>query len=787
MKITNVILIVLFLVSGLLVVSPQTLLVDPGKTTIIISPTIAPTVKPIQVTTIPILPLLEKERSGFQELLLQNPNYFGDEPALPLAPVTIIKTNTKYEELTRVAFLPAKDLLHAYINIMQAYGYNGTLCRNGSYEYVRFYADLNSDGDFTDAGEDLGVSNVNVHDIPSTTGPCLTYTKPLSYTVMLKINPKKFTCSKENLIKVRAILAWGKTPPANTPLYNPVWGNVKDAWIQVKPVYFLSIEAIKDKLEYYQYDALSKQYYQDLVPADKPVLSAEKLKSLYIEEKQVTPLRYDFAATYNKIKPYLEDPKAAEALPETVTSGINPKFKSIYAEINPELLENPHVRFEQLTSVGLHYDYDTLSAALTIKSPCGYSGDLCSRGSFEYVAFWMYIYDKIEQMCYWRYVGTSELNVHDIRSLPREGLEYTVNLPANLIELKKSCESPVVLKVRAILSWAVMPPTNNPYYLPVWGNRKDTLIQLKPGNYQAGEHIPYISTVGGMLVENISGNSMTNPSTASALGDGYAKGDSVEGGFRAVDSPFGGTITLSGYIANPPDDPLPGDKLLYRVQYRKHGVSGWTDITNRFLIGIDTFNGYGWSSQSQYQYWTGGYYTYEVDNTGPLQHHVAYNILGQWVTPMPEGDGLYELRVLVRDPAAPVQTDVPPGHLVSNVIRVVVDNTAPLAEISLQAGSCTKYYSSDLIRGNFTATDKHIWQYVLYTLPEDKPLQVIPGSEVYPALTDPGVVNKDFTIITAGQSACGYVARLYIWDRTIVNNHLYGNQSTASVGFCLLE
>jgi hypothetical protein len=45
---------------------------------------------------------------------------------------------------------------------------------------------------------------------------------------------------------------------------------------------------------------------------------------------------------------------------------------------------------------------------------------------------------------------------------------------------RKRCSTPVLPLVRAILSWQVQPPAGQPDWLPVWGNRLDGRIQIRP-------------------------------------------------------------------------------------------------------------------------------------------------------------------------------------------------------------------------------------------------------------------------------------------------------------------
>jgi hypothetical protein len=72
--------------------------------------------------------------------------------------------------------------------------------------------------------------------------------------------------------------------------------------------------------------------------------------------------------------------------------------------------------------------------------------------------------------------------VHDISDDepgPQHPLRYLVQLPIDVDAHRKLCRNAVLPKVRAILSWNQLPPAD-PDDLPVFGNRVDTRIQLKP-------------------------------------------------------------------------------------------------------------------------------------------------------------------------------------------------------------------------------------------------------------------------------------------------------------------
>jgi hypothetical protein len=724
-----------------------------------------------------VIEKVETERVEFKKLIIENPNYFGTFPELKIKPVLPMKYNTKYEEIRCIGFYPETDLLEAVIDVKLPYGYKGNLCSAGSFEYVRFFIDWDGDGDFTDPDEDVGIASINVHDIPDGEKVCLDKTKPLSYALTVRIDSKKRACKNPYLVKVRAILSWDTPPDAGNPNYPPVWGNVIEKWIQIKPAAYFLKDIVKVA------DLKQLKLEPEMLELDMPVskakeLTGKDLKDLYKDE-DVPEIRYNVAM----VQEIAESVKLNPSL--MVQYKMAPKFKKITDMLEIILKEKPNTKYEELHCVGLNYDLDTLVATFTVKLSCGYSGNLCTKGSYEYVAFWAYVWDQIENVCIWKHLGTAKVNVHDIKNIPPDGLHYAAYLPVDFSGYRDTCTRPKIMKIRAILSWQTQPPSHNPNYNPVWGNRIETLIQIKPGEQvPEGEQKPYIWSAGEMAVESISGNIFTL--IPSSLGDGYANGPSINGGFSALESPFGGIIAISGTITHAPNNPVEADKLKYKVQYKKSSEAIWHNIEDKFRIWI-RIDGVpsGYIDQEA----IGGYFTYHKDLVAPTTVEVEGDILAQWYTPVSGGDGIYEIRVLLFKPGAAPSPGIPTDHIASNSVKVRLDNTPPKAEISLDAGPCTKFKVGDSITGKFTATDQHIWKYSTAVEPAVASPPVIdkPG-ETYPALPVPGRMNESFTLATtASTTPCGYVLHLYVWDRAIVNNHMQGNRNGATVGLCLLE
>lgn len=138
------------------------------------------------------------------------------------------KANVTYEELCCVGLNMATDKLGAILKVKKPSGYGGSLCTNGTYEHVAFWADWNNNGTWD---EYLGTVSVNVHDIANIPE------EGLCYAVELPINPIQHLklCQNPNIIKVRAVLSWSTLPSTTNPDDLNTWGNMVDALVQIRP------------------------------------------------------------------------------------------------------------------------------------------------------------------------------------------------------------------------------------------------------------------------------------------------------------------------------------------------------------------------------------------------------------------------------------------------------------------------------------------------------------------------------------------------------------------------
>jgi hypothetical protein len=711
---------------------------------------------------------LAQARSQFRALTLVNPNFFGTLKESEFAPVQPIQLNTHYEELKCVGFNPQFDRLEAVVHVKQETGYGGGVCSAGTPEYVRFY--LSTDGGLT--WVDQGLARFQSYDIPGV--------KPLEYAATVWIHPDKLYCTTENLVRVRAILSWNDPPDG--PDFTPVWGNVLEAQIQIGKAQFLVLaDAVK------LIDAALVPKLAKIVDLAQPVAGGpgQPVKPADLAKKYKGKEVPGHRFLFKELKKRLAKPVHGTAMSAALASGYWPQVEVNLAEVVEALLQTDgDTGFEELKCVGLNPNNDTLVATLQLKRASGYSGDLCSPGSLEYVAFWEY--DEIEAT--WLHLGTASVNVYDIASIPAEGLQYSVFLPADLRQHHRPCaEGARVIRIRAILSWEEAPPDDKPDWVPTWGNREETRVHVSPGTAaEVDDHSPYIETVASMSVADIDAN---------GIADGLSAGTAY---FEAVDSPFGGVIRITGRLLNPTDSFLGlEDPLRYKVSVRRSGVGEvWKPLTNSFDVYMATLQGglYTGPFKQKQEVVDQVWYKYLEDYSGVDKRFYTIPILAEWHT---GGEtGLWEIRIDAYDPND--GTDWPG----SQVIRVWLDQAAPEVALAIigyirgaapmqPAAACGKFQVGDIIVGTYSAIDvaNHFYRFSLYVAPGGPGwpsfgAAPVPSERVYPVADTHGE-NGGWQLDTSGMAPCGYTLHLWAEDRTIVSGGGIGWEASTSVGFCL--
>jgi hypothetical protein len=708
-----------------------------------------------------------QERMGFKQALATNPNYYGNLVGTELAPVYSKAQDTTYEELMCVGYNPHLEQLHAVVHVKKSSGYLGGICSSGSPEFVRFFVDWNNNGQWVF----VGMVRFAAHDIPGQ--------KPLEYALTVDVEAKGKLCTVENLPTVRAILSWNDPRYADDPAFIPVWGNVVDGRIQIEPVDMITLPDLFDFGGLTVPEGILKTL--DL----SATIQVTSPKSLPLVELALTykdaavpvpPHRFAFS----EFQLALADPVDSGAAYVELASVVS-LFSTdlqLLDVINFLSLTDGDTSYEELTCIGYDSDRRHLTGVFTVKLSSGYSGSLCDEGSKEYVAFWEY--DEIEQM--WVYLGTSAVSAYDIKSLPAGGLQYAVSLSEDFDHLRRPCTAGAsVARIRAILSWNQPPPPLNPDWVPTWGNRLETTIHVKPGPIPSG-NTPYIETVGNMAVCDIDQTT------------GRATGQGIIASFTANESPFGGTITITGYIDNPPSGVMENTEppLLYRVEVSDDNGATWQPLNNSFDVWVRREIGLSPPVQEKLTQKTtdGMHYQYLEDGGGSHQRYYVLPVLAKWHTTSAH-EGLWKIRILTKAGSVTGKTLCVDGSM-RGEIAVRLDNERPEATLSIGssvAGKCGFLKPGDILEGTYGVTDNQsLGALALNVIPSEPAhgKHVAPSSKSFSALST-SWVGKPWTLDTNGMDPCGYVVRLWVRDRTIVNSGSIGWTDTDDVGFCLMK
>jgi hypothetical protein len=698
---------------------------------------------------------VEPTRAKFRVLLAANPNYFGTAPDIGDFPVVVEQSfNTSYEELTCVSYSPRLDRLEATLVVKRPNGYAGDLCTNGSYEYVRFYVDYGA------GWQDAGPASVNVHDIPVGQDCHEERTHPLAYVCGVDYQPQRDWCGAPVLPRVRAILSWNLMPPPNQPDWTPPWGNRHECNVQIAPRRTVP------------HDVLGK------IPAD--VL--EKLKFPPIELTEVplppipdpgplaeVPLTY-LAETYKAA----EVPEHRFALPvvakSIASSGDADQLANVAATVQAAGIsledvlaaldqDSGNTTFEELECLGLEHqrNADRLVATFRVKLPSGYSGPPCTKGSVEYVAFWA----DWDDDCAFEYLGTVETSLHDYVKLPDGGLCYAAVLPVDLGAIRKRCDTPVLRRVRAVLSWGAPPSTTDPDDVPYWGNRLDTHVQVAPGQ-------PYDGTARFVIVGGVPAAEI-DPGTGLTMSVAHLAVNGLP--LDARGCPFAGRVTLHG----PTDPALAGTTYRVLLTNLTTGV-GPTPLMN----GFRTVGGLGQTLPSPTGVWTPGmdgwttWLGWTQNTTG---------VLGWFDT---TGDDRWRIDLEVYGSGI-VDTKFVQLDNTLNGAGTPVDpnNTADL-ELNV-AGNCD--IGAGIVSGTFVARDLHFasWGISVSGGPSSGFPTPPPATAIPPLATTDQTASggRAFELDLSALPPCGYTVRLAVSDRAVVNSASTGRAVYVERGLCI--
>ncbi len=651
-------------------------------------------------------------------------------------------------------------------------GYSGGLCASGSFEYVRFFIDWGS------GFENAGLTSVKVHDISDAPAGEQHPIEYLTYLELDEANHKKI-CNIPVLPKVKAILSWN-VPPSEDPNDHPTFGNAVECYIQIKPrrMYIkdlINIATEKNKLE----SNLLNNY--DL-EAPIPIVPFKQLKftKSYIEDykkKKIPDHRTFFPLVQPLLQPSASNISAAE-LDKSILNDLKIDISSIIGAISSD---TANVSFEELSCVGLSTSTDKLGAIIHIKKKNGYGGSLCDNGSFENVAFWA---DWNNNGTWDEYLGTVSVRVHDLGSIPDDGLCYAVEMPINVSERLKSCSQPNIIKIRAVLSWSSMPSTIDPDDLNTWGNRIDSLVQIRSGKPGLGI-VHRFDFIGNVTVDQISGLThlaypypIFSPST---------------------NRPWGGSVNFRAEILN---SGAPGN-VHFQVQYEM-GIGNWVPVNTQhtFRMSEPAVGGTLFTNVSINSADYGGWFPYLADQS--VGRAILSDLLAYWETGT--RTGVHKVRLAYTTD----HTHNPVNIQYSEEYEIMLDNvkfnvnpgfgtaldSSYSIDLVIDGGDCHQYEKGNSFTGHLRVKDKYFGSWDLHLEPTAHYTgdPITPGSRVVNSLSDTGGDgniprdgNASWTLNTSTLDPCGYTVRLRGVKRTIFNSSVgHFHHGDKYVGFSVV-
>ncbi|MFT3703452.1 MAG: hypothetical protein QM802_13840 [Agriterribacter sp.] len=692
-------------------------------------------------------------RNNSKLLLFENPNYFGiqdteNKEIAEFKPVLDLLFNTTFEELTCVSYNPKLQRLSASIKIKQSTGYAGGPCTPGSKEFVRFFVSYDNGATW----DDEGVVDFDAHD--------LNFDSDICYELGKAFKPKKKSCCDKTpvLPLVRAILSWNTVPPAGIWWWIPIWGNRMDAYIQIAPstsiiCYFDKLFTKVDiKINEEQFAFLDEATADfDCAPqVNEETIPLQQLKKYYAGAVEDARIGHSLAYTLLDANTAISDNKFE-------------LFKKYDLDLTAILdflkVKQFNSGYEEVKCVGLNRNFNLLNAAIQIKRPTGYSGGLCTKGSTEYLAYYMDFGGG------WVYMGTSSVNVHDIPTIPKEGLWYNAPLSVYLTPYQKKWCATGKAKIRVILSWNVAPPVD-PNWVAPWGDWEECNVEIKPlpKDVPEGEIYPFIELLGGMAVNLI--NSFT----------GNATGLHTLG-LIATDSPFDGNITIRGRLFNQNTHTFKYRLLVTEPGTAEHPVMDAINLqTDTFgvissPITLTPVAPDGWIN------YLGNPFTNTV---------IVDDLFGNF---LPTKQGIHYIRIEFFDVTANVIYN-------SNTVTFNVDKTYPVLGIDITSGTgnCGDFLPGDTITGTYSISDDRC-----HTMS----MSITPAAEAAGSIISIDGVAISYltydggTLANTGQSGtwqiqtpvtippCGYNVWIDGTDRTIVNSSGFYHYSQLARGFCV--
>ena len=136
--------------------------------------------------------------------------------------------------------------------------------------------------------------------------------------------------------------------------------------------------------------------------------------------------------------------------------------------------------YESLAGLGYSPRSERLRAVIRINQQTGFSTENSGQGSIEHVRFYLSCDGGIG----WLDQGMRAFNIFD-RPYPVPH-DHGVTLR---IRPDKFFSLYTPLRVRAILSWNLMPPTRTPNWTPVWGDVAETEVQIEGSEFLPPERL----------------------------------------------------------------------------------------------------------------------------------------------------------------------------------------------------------------------------------------------------------------------------------------------------------
>ena len=306
-------------------------------------------------------------------------------------------------------------------------------------------------------------------------------------------------------MQVRAILQWAAAPPANTPSYIPVWGNVLNVQVQIHPVKFCLLGDLVKELE--------------KIPIQSPIRSARwsrcstppqstagvttqplslRSEAATVRDKGVPVHRSRFrrpaAASCSRTRPSLAGPGRFGARRARTAAGGAGRSRG---KLFPAGRRWRH----ELRGAPLRRAFpesDLIEAVLTVKKSTGYSAaHYAARARPSTWPFWIDFFDGNG----FQYMGTPTVNVHDLQEIPEEDVQYSVFLKKDLSKYRVPCEP-----ARGSFASAPSSPGRRRRRRGTRTTSPSGATARNAGSSSPGAlvgHVPLIDTVGDIVVDHI--------------------------------------------------------------------------------------------------------------------------------------------------------------------------------------------------------------------------------------------------------------------------------------------